>query len=92
MGFLSRVINFFKGAASTGAQVGSTAATAVQNQIRASTQTAGFNSSVGNVSQSVQDGINAGHEIAALMQKLSLAAAEDSATKKAGEQVKSAAQ
>ncbi len=57
-----------------------------------STQAAPFGQSTGAVSDSIQQGIDAGHEIAALMQQLSLAAAMDSATKKAGEQAKSAAQ
>jgi hypothetical protein len=92
MAFGSRIANLFKGAAATGSQVASTGMDIVKDGVRAQTQSAGFNSTVGNVSQSVQDGIDAGHQIAAMMQKLSLAAAQDSATKKAGEQVKSAAQ
>jgi hypothetical protein len=56
------------------------------------TESVEFNPSTESVSNSINQGIQAGHEIAALMQRLSLAAAEDGATKKAGEQAKTAAQ
>ncbi len=46
----------------------------------------------GAVSHSLEGGIAAAHEIAALMATLSHAAAEDSATKKSADQVKTAAQ
>ena len=89
---MSRFLNFFRGVSNTASQVGSTAMDTAKSAVRTATENTNFGNSVSKVGNSVDAGITAGHEIAALMQKLSLAAAEDSATKKAGEQVKSAAQ
>jgi hypothetical protein len=89
---MSKFGNFMRGVFSTGSQVGAATMDSAKTAIRTGVENTNFNNSVNKVGNSVDQGITAGHEIAALMQKLSLAAAEDSATKKAGEQVKSAAQ
>jgi uncharacterized protein with ATP-grasp and redox domains len=89
---MSKIGNFFRGASQVATQVGASAMDSVKNQVAQQVTNNNAANTVGNVGNSVDVGITAGHEIAALMQKLSMAAAEDSATKKCGEQLKSAAQ
>lgn len=84
--------NFAGSSANNWVNTASVAGNVVNQVHRTANEGAGFATAVGGVDQSIQQGIEAGHQIAALMQQLSLAAALDSAMKKAGEQVKTAAQ